>query len=88
MSRTLGELRWTTGGAVDPSAPWSPLGAQPLADAEDTWNYVVALIAATMRQRAPGAARCPERGDRHDRGIPAVDDAFAGGGDTGLILVN
>jgi hypothetical protein len=50
VSRTLGELRWTTGGAVDPSAPWSPLGAQPLADAEDTWSYVVALIAATMRR--------------------------------------
>ena len=52
MSRTLGQLRWTTGALVDPSAPWSPLGAYPPADAEVTWDYVVALIAATRRQHA------------------------------------
>jgi hypothetical protein len=52
VSRVLGELRWTTGGAVDPSAPWSPLAAQPLADAEVAWDYVVALIAATTRRHA------------------------------------
>jgi hypothetical protein len=55
VSRTLGELRWSTGALVDPSAPWSPLGAHAPADAEVTWEYVVALIAAATRQH--GRAR-------------------------------
>ena len=52
VSRTLGELRWSTGAPLDPSAPWSPLGARAQADAEVTWDYVVALIAAATRQHA------------------------------------
>jgi hypothetical protein len=52
VSRTFGEIRWMTGAPVDPSAPWSPLGAYPSADAEVTWDYVVALIAAATRQQA------------------------------------
>ena len=52
VSRTFGEIRWMTGAPVDPSAPWSPLGAYPPADAEVTWDYVVALIAAATRQHA------------------------------------
>ncbi len=52
VSRTLGQLRWSTGAPVDPSAPWSRLGAYPPADAEVTWDYVVALIAAATRQHA------------------------------------
>ena len=52
MSRALGELRWTTGAPVDPAAPWAPLGAYPPADAEITWAYVVALIAAATCRHA------------------------------------
>jgi uncharacterized membrane protein len=52
VSRTFGEIRWMTGAPVDPSAPWSPLIAYPSADAEVTWDYVVALIAAATRQHA------------------------------------
>lgn len=52
VSRTLGELRWSTGAPVDPSVPWSPLGAHPPADAEVTWDYVVAVIGAATRQHA------------------------------------
>jgi len=52
VSRALGELRWMTGAPVDPSAPWSPLASYPPANAEITWDYMVALIAAATRQHA------------------------------------
>lgn len=52
VSRALGELRWMTGAPVDPSAPWSPLASYPPANAQMTWDYMVALIAAATRQHA------------------------------------
>jgi hypothetical protein len=52
VSRTLGEVRWSTGAPIDPDAPWLPLGTHPPADAEITWDYVLALIAAATRQQA------------------------------------
>ena len=52
VTSAFGELRRATGAAVDPSAPWAPLGVRPLADTEVTWDRVVPLIAATRRQHA------------------------------------
>ena len=52
VSRALGELRWMTGAPVDPSAPWSPLATCPPPNAEITWDYMMALIAAATRQHA------------------------------------
>jgi hypothetical protein len=51
VASAFAELRHVTGAAVDPSAPWVPLGVQPLPDSEVTWNYIAPLIAATRRQR-------------------------------------
>ncbi|HEY1823156.1 MAG TPA: hypothetical protein VGG83_24790 [Trebonia sp.] len=50
VTSAYAELRRATGAPVSPFAPWAPLGVQPLADSEVTWNYVVPLIAATRRQ--------------------------------------
>jgi hypothetical protein len=51
VAYAFGQLRWSTGAPVDPSAPWSPLGVLPLPDSAVTWNHVVPLIAATtLRQ--------------------------------------
>jgi hypothetical protein len=52
VTSAFAELRRATGAPVDPSAPWAPLGVEPLADSEVTWDYVVPLIAATRRQHA------------------------------------
>ena len=48
----FGILRCVTGAALNPSAPWSPLGVRPLADSEVSWDHVVPLIAAATRQHA------------------------------------
>jgi hypothetical protein len=50
VTSALGELRRVTGAPVDPSAPWRPLGLDPLADTEVTWDYIVPLIAAATRR--------------------------------------
>jgi hypothetical protein len=52
LSTTWGELRHVTGAAVDPSAPWSPVGVDQLADSEVTWGLVVPLIGAAVRRHA------------------------------------
>ena len=52
LTGALAELRRATGAAVDPSAPWAPVGVRPLADAEVTWGHVVPLIGAATRQHA------------------------------------
>jgi hypothetical protein len=52
VTSAFAELRRATGAPVDPSAPWAPLGVEPLADPEVTWDCVVPLIAATRRQHA------------------------------------
>jgi len=52
VTSAFAELRRATGASIDPSAPWVPLGVEPLADSEVTWNYIVPLIAATRRQHA------------------------------------
>lgn len=52
VSSPLARLRLASGAPVDLSAPWSPMGVRPLADAEVTWPYVVPLIAAVALRHA------------------------------------
>jgi hypothetical protein len=52
LTGALGELRHVTGAVVDPSAPWSPVGVEPLPEAEVTWGLVVPLIGAAASQHA------------------------------------
>lgn len=52
VSRALGQLRHVTGAPVDLSAPWIPVGVDPLPDAEVSWYHVVPLIGAATRQHA------------------------------------
>lgn len=52
LTSAFAELRRATGAPVDPSAPWAPLGVEPLADPEVTRDCIVPLIAATRRQHA------------------------------------
>jgi hypothetical protein len=52
LTSAFAELRRATGAPVDPSAPWAPLGVEPLADTAVTRDCIVPLIAATRRQHA------------------------------------
>ena len=56
VTNAFAELRRTTGAPVDPSAPWAPLGVEPLADPEVTWDCIVPLIAATRRRHVRARA--------------------------------
>lgn len=50
VAGALGELRRATGGPVDLSAPWAPLGVRPLADSELKPSHVTLLVAAANCQ--------------------------------------
>jgi hypothetical protein len=50
VSRALGQLRHVTGAPVDLTAPWTPVGVDPLPDAEVSWYHLVSLIGAATRQ--------------------------------------
>jgi hypothetical protein len=50
VTSAFAELRRATGAPVNPYAPWVPVGLEPLADSQVTWDHVVPLIAAARRQ--------------------------------------
>jgi len=50
VTSAFAQLRRATGAPVNPYVPWAPVGLEPPAGAEATWDYVVLLIAAARRQ--------------------------------------
>ena len=56
VTRALGGLRYVSGAPVDPAAPWSPAGLQPLTGTEVDWTYLVSLIAAATHRHARARA--------------------------------